>query len=515
MRVEVFCREVMIIGCGPTGVTLANLLGELGCSVTVLERDTEVYPIPRATHIDEETQRNFQATGLMAQLASFTQQFGVMQFVDEKGGVLFEETIQDRRSLHGYSGSCFFDQPAFERVLRDGLSRFPRVSLQTGVQVQGIEERSDGVTVFAKRLSDGALLQFQSAWVVGCDGGQSLTRESIGVPMDSFAPKRRWVIVDSLLKDPADARLLPDKFQYVFDRARLTILAYGFGANRRWEFQVNDGEKWPDDADVLRWVSAFIDPQRLNITRIVPYSHNSLVAQRWRVGRVFLAGDAAHMMPPSAGQGMCSGIRDAINLAWKLAAVVMGAANVKLLDSYAEERRPHNIAVLKSALFISDRLQADDAFERWWRKFQAQVISVAPPLQALLRHLSMRRPPLQVGFVERASRLAGLHIPQVRVEWQGQEALLDDVFGYRFALLVKSEALTASNTESITEWAARRGVGFWRLGVDVVEQDGALEQWLNGAKADFVLARPDRCIFGAGAMSQFPQIQASFDAWWS
>ncbi len=509
---EIHNCDVAIIGCGPTGVVLANLLGELGCKVVVLERETGIYPIPRATHIDEETQRNFQATGLMAELAQYTDPFGVMQFVDEKGSVLFEDIIQDTRSLHGYSGSCFFDQPAFERILRDGLLRFSNVSLHAGVAAECLDDTGDGVTISAKRLSDSASLVFKSGWVVGCDGGQSLTRDAVGVCMDSFARKRRrWVIVDSLLKDMADAALIPDRFRYVFDPVRLTILAYGFGANRRWEFQLNEGEEIPDDAEVLRWLSAFIDPQRLNITRIVTYSHNAVVAKNWRVGRVFVAGDAAHMMPPSAGQGMCSGIRDAINLAWKLAVVVTGNANAELLDSYVQERRPHNIAVLKGTLFISDRLQADNALERWWRKLQAQIIAAIPPLQALLRHWSLRRPPLQSGFIDKTSRLAGRHIPQVKVEWMGSEVLLDDVFRYRFALLVKPELLT----ESIINWAAKRSIAVWRLGTDFHERQKLLEQWMREESLDFVLVRPDRYIFGAGPICEFEQTQASFDDWWN
>ena len=262
---------------------------------------------------------------------------------------------------------------------------------------------------------------------------------------------------------------------------------------------------------MLGWVKPFIDPRRLNVTRIVSYSHNSLVAKNWRVGRVFVAGDAAHMMPPSAGQGMCSGVRDAINLAWKLAAVLSGHAKPELLESYERERRPHYIQILKATLFFSERLQADNAFQRWLRKFWLQTLGAIPPLQALFRYLTLRRPPLESGFLHTASRLAGRHLPQVRVEWQGKSALLDDVLGYRFVLLVK----TASLPESVVTWAARRNIGILRIGTDFTEPQNELANWMRAEKLDFVLARPDRYIFSAGTINKLAQTQASFDVWWN
>lgn len=501
--------DVVIIGCGPTGVVLATLLGQLGCKVLVIEREPDIYPIPRAAHIDEETQRNFQATGLMAQLSQHMAPFGFIDFVDEKGMVLAEDKVRIAKNPHGYVGSCYFDQPAFERILRDGLARYPKVVVRTGVKAERIEEHGDGITVFARSLDDDSPLAFRASWLVGCDGGQSLTRSVLGLEMESFAPKRRWLIVDTRLKDMGDAALLPNRFRYVLNPERLTIFANGIGANRRWEFQLSDGEEMPNEANVLRWVSPFIDPKRLDVTRIISYSHNSLVAKHWRIGRVFVAGDAAHMMPPSAGQGMCSGVRDAMNLAWKLASVISGQAKTELLDSYGQERRPHIIQILKGTLFLSERLQAHTAFQRWWRKFQLQTFSAAPPLQQIFRRLTLRRPPLQTGFIEKVSRLAGQHLPQVKIERKGTEVLLDDLLGYRFALLVKPELLT----DSTSDWASRRNIGVWQLGTDLADQQDELSRWMEMENLDFVLVRPDRYIFGAGLMGRLAQTQASFEGW--
>lgn len=508
---EIYNSDVVVIGCGPTGVVLANLLGQLGCNVIVIEREHNIYPFPRAAHIDEETQRNFQTTGLMPQLSQHMAPFGYIDVVDEKGTILAEDKVHIASNLHGYFGSCYFDQPAFERILRDGLSRYPQVHLLTGVEAESVEDKGRGVTVLARRTADAATLIVNASWLVGCDGGQSRIRDKFGVEMESFAQKRRWLIVDTLLKDMADAALLPNRFRYVLNPDRLTIFANGIGPNRRWEFQLSEGEKVPDTANVLRWVAPFIDPQRLDVTRIVSYTHNSLVAKSWRIGSIFLAGDAAHMMPPSAGQGMCSGVRDAMNLAWKLTAVVSGRAKPELLNTYGEERRPHYIQLLKGTLFLSERLQAHNALQRWWRKLSLQVLNKAPRLRSIFRRLTLRRPPLKSGFIANSARLAGHHLPQVEVKWNGGNALLDDVLGYRFALLVKPETLT----DSVVEWAAKHNIGVWQLGKDLVEHHGTLAQWMREDGLEFILVRPDRYVFGAGAMRELAQTQASFEAWWN
>lgn len=501
--------DVVIIGCGPTGVVLANLLGQLGHRVAVIERDAEVFPIPRATHIDEETMRNFQTTGLMPQLLEYCTPFGKIDVVNQAGTVLFETPVSYPEVMHGYAASHFFHQPSFERVLREGLRRYPSVSLHLGCEVDGIKDTGAEVTVYAREVDGAAITAFQTAWVVGCDGGRSFTRSLFNITMESLAPKRQWMIVDVLLKDKNAAELLPGNFRYVLDPDRLTILAYGIGANRRWEFQLEEGETIPDDAEVLRWVARYIDLDRVEVLRITNYAHNALIAHQWRVGRVFVAGDAAHMMPPSAGQGLCSGVRDAINLAWKLDAVIAHQAQPNLLDTYALERRYHLKEVLKGTLFIGQLLKAENVLQEWWREKRLQLINSLPALQAFMRRLSLRRPALQEGYVAGALAVGGHHLPQVTVRYQDQDCLIDDALGYRFALLAKPTILTPE----VKTWARQRGIGVWVMGQDLIETDGYLSRWLHEKKLEFVLVRPDHLIFGGGKASQLAQLQAEYDSW--
>jgi 3-(3-hydroxy-phenyl)propionate hydroxylase len=325
--------------------------------------------------------------------------------------------------------------------------------------------------------------------------------------MEEIAPKRPWLIVDTLLRDMDDADLLPGCFRYVLARERLTVYAHGIGPNRRWEFQLGDHEAIPSREEVLRWVSTFVDPARLEVTRIVPYAHTSLLAKRWRVGRVLLAGDAAHMMPPSAGQGMCSGIRDAVNLAWKLHRVLAGMARAGLLDSYGRERGPHVRDILAGTLFINRRLEAETPFQRWRRRQELRLVMALPRLAEYFRRQGLRRPRIRDGFLDAASQLAGHPFPQFDAGRDEAARRLDDLIGYRFALVAAPDALSATDLD----WAASRAVGVWRPGVDFADTNGRVTAWMRDRRIAFALVRPDRCIFAAGASSALQRAREAFD----
>jgi 3-(3-hydroxy-phenyl)propionate hydroxylase len=493
--------DVLIIGCGPTGLVLSTLLAGLGVRVTVLERDADVYPTPRATHIDEETLRNFQATGAMAKLEVHTAPFGRVDIVDEDGASLLADEVGDPAAPHGYLGSRFFDQAAFERVLRAELGRHAHARLVTGVEAAALEDDGAAVTVRVKDVATGATSHLRAPWVVGCDGGRSFVREAIGAEMELVAPKRHWLIVDTLLRDPADADKLPGNFRYVLDPARLTIYAHGFGRNRRWEFQLGDDGAAPDEATLRGWLARYVDPERVDIVRVAPYAHRSLVARRWRAGRVLLAGDAAHMMPPSAGQGMCSGVRDAVNLAWKLQRVVTGGAGAALLDTYERERSRHVCEILEGTLAIGTRLEAQGAFARWRRRVELKLIANLPTaLQGVIRQHMIRRPTLVGGLLDGVSALHGVHLPQVEAWRDGARCPSDDLLGYRFALV----SLAPVGPRELQRAVALE-VAPWRLGADLAEVDGALARWMRERDVEFALVRPDRVVFSAGRLDDLPR----------
>jgi 3-(3-hydroxy-phenyl)propionate hydroxylase len=486
--------QVLIIGCGPTAVVLANILGKAGIKVAIIEKEKDVYPVPRATHIDEETLRNFQATGLMNNLIRHTTTFGYVEIVDEKGNILLEENTRDPNSRSGYEGSCFFDQPAFERVLRTELENFPDVNLFSGTEAVEAEYYSDFIKILVRDIFTGDKFQLDAEWIIGCDGGKSFVREQGGITMDSFAPKKYWLIVDSILKNPKDACLLPDRFRYLLNPERLTLYAYGFGNNRRWEFQMEDGEKIPDKKTIYSWLEKFIETDKLEITRIMPYSHNSLIARSWRKGRMFIAGDAAHMMPPSAGQGLCSGVRDAINLGWKLIEVINNGAAPCILDTYQEERKPHVEEILKGALFISEGINPGNELKKRFRNLLLKIIGNLPPLQSLLRNASIRKRPFESGFLGKTGKLTGHQLPQFKITKYDENLWSDNLLDFRFNLINVSGTFSGETLSLLDN-----------LGIKLINQEpdfryfqNDFQNWLKENKTDYAIVRPDRVIYSTG-----------------
>ena len=339
--------DVAIIGLGPTGAVLANLCGLYGLRTVVFERSTEPFAQPRACHLDAEIARviaqcGLDATGLLTVSAG-------MEFVDAAGHRLFTFEGFERAPLLGWHEDYVFVQPELDALLRGGLDRFECVDVRLGQPAPGVQE-----------------LLGDARFVVGCDGASSGVRAGIGAQLGDLGFDQEWLVVD-LDVTPAFADQLPAIIQQVCDPTRAATFVPSHGTHRRWEFRLHHGER-PDAWQLLeRWgVSA----ANARLLRAAPYRFHALVADRWRGGpdgRVFIAGDAAHQMPPFMGQGMCSGIRDAAGLAWRLHGVIRGTSRDEVLDDYQRERLPHVEAVTQLSIEagrLIDSLAADLAAGR-------------------------------------------------------------------------------------------------------------------------------------------------------
>lgn len=470
--------HTVIIGGGPTGLVLANLLGTSGLRVAIVESDIDVYPVPRATHLDEETLRNFQLTGLMPELEQYTSPFGKMEIVNKKGATLFQQYIQQTSVQHGYEGSRFFYQPAFERILRKGLQRYPNITFLAGYRALDITEQAETVTATIQSITTSETIEINSNWAIGCDGGKSLVRTKLGIQMEMLAPSHDWMIVDTVLKNPADAVLLPDKFRYILGQERISLFAYGFGNNNRWEFQLNTGEATPSDSTVLSWVAKDIALEKIDVTRIARYAHQSLVAKKWKSGRILLAGDAAHMMPPTAGQGLCSGVRDAVNLAWKLEAVIKANAPIKLLDTYEQERKQNLMEICQRAIFFSNRIQAGSKSARLLRTIELRLIENIAPLKKFLNYRYNSPPVLKQGWFVASSNLAGTHLPQI--------ATAGDATTYQWQLVYNAQLLNNYQLSKLKNKALH------------LVCNSEVSKWLHKNKSSFALVRPDKIVFATG-----------------
>ena len=317
--------DVIVVGLGPTGATLANILGGYGLNVLVLEREAGVYPLPRAVHFDDEAMRVFQSIGLSDDIVDDVRVNVGTKFVDKNQNLLLDWSRPQEIGPLGWYPSYRFHQPDLEARLNAGIATHDNVMVMRSATVTGIEMDDAGVTVsFSK---DGASFNERAAYVVGSDGARSVVRAAIGGEWEDLGFKERWLVVDVQLT--ADRSDLGDYTIQTCDRARPTTYVRCPRDWRRWEISLLPHET-PEDVtqDEFIWtnVRPAITPDEGEVRRKAVYHFESKLAEKWRSGRAFVAGDAAHLMPPFMGQGMCTGIRDAANLGWKLVAVLKWGA---------------------------------------------------------------------------------------------------------------------------------------------------------------------------------------------
>ena len=395
--------QVAIIGAGPVGLMIANLLGAAGVDVVVLERNPELLGLPRAIAYDAETLRMFSQIGLFDSITSGLIPDPRVVYLNARGRKLME--MEPPRSPFGHSPLGTFYQPTFERVLLAGLARFETVHVAFAHNVTDLDQDAAGVTLRVATASGEQLLRAE--FVVACDGGASTTREKIGVRMVGATYTQRWLVVDARIENHG-----VDKITFRCDPRRPSVQLPAVGSRVRWEFMQLPGENADDllrDDRIRALLAPFVDWADVEIERKTVYAFHARVADHWRNARVFLAGDAAHLMPPFAGQGMNGGMKDAVNLSWKLAAVLAGSAPADILDTYETERADHLRAMVK----LSRRLGA--------------VIMPTNRAMASLRDAAFACLNLSSGirsFIRQGGLLPPPHISRSALTASGKDALI-------------------------------------------------------------------------------------------
>jgi 3-(3-hydroxy-phenyl)propionate hydroxylase len=477
--------DVAIVGFGPVGAQLAALLGRRGVRVTVIERDAGVYPLPRAAHIDHQGLRLLQEIGCLDALIPDMMVNPGIDFTTADGELLVR-IPGDIPSVSGLPASMYFFQPIFDQTVRETAASCPTVDVRLEAEMTGFEQADDHVRV-EMRDAGGATSSLTASWLVGCDGAWSPVREAAGIKLDDLDFHENWVVVDLLLKREVPG--LPKRAVTVCDPARPTTMIPIPGGRFRIEMQVMNGDGSPEEVQrperILELVSRWVPPEAVEVERSAVYNFHGLVARPWKVGRVLLAGDAAHQMPPFLGQGMCSGLRDAGNLAWKLDHVIRLSAPESLLETYEQERRPHVTSIVKAAVefgritCITDPAEAAERDRRW----------LVDPRPAA-RRLPFSLPDLQPGPLV----LAGggeLFIQSESPEGDGTR--LDDVVGQRF--LVVSAAGQPNGRWA--EWWSQE-IGALVSEADALPGGAQIRRWLAARKADVALIRPDRYVMATG-----------------
>jgi 3-(3-hydroxy-phenyl)propionate hydroxylase len=503
--------DVAIIGYGPTGETAALLLGQLGVRTVVLERDLDPYSHARAVAVDDEVLRIWQRVGLAERLKADMRLDVHARWKTPAGRITFE--THPTRSDCGHTPLAMIYQPAMDAVLREAVAGHQSVDVRLGEEVTAIDQDSDRVRLTTRRRADGREQTVTARYALACDGGSSGARTALGIRLTGATYEEPWVVIDAKVK-----RWWPEHAALTFwaDRERPAVDIPTALGHHRWEFPLREGES-REDAESEEFLWRFlrthgVTPEHVEIVRHVVYVHHLRRAEHWRSGRVLLLGDAAHMTPPWAGQGMCAGVRDASNLTWKVAAVLRGMAPESLLDTYQTEREPHVHEMQQVARFLGWLIGARNPLVAGARDWGCGALHRLPVIRGWVRELGFRRKPrLRAGFGARPAARAnpiGRLLPQPRVATlDGRVRPLDDVLGPGFAVL----GLGADPREGLPpgivaawerldpRWLTVRPVEepLSHEG-EIADVDQTLVPLMRRYGATHVAVRPDRYVFDAG-----------------
>jgi 3-(3-hydroxy-phenyl)propionate hydroxylase len=485
---------VVIIGAGPAGIAAATLLGQYGVETLVLDRHETVYPLPRAVHADDEVHRIIARLGIGEEFAANSRPALGLRLIDPTMQVLTEiPRSTELSAAHGFPQMNMFDQPELEAMLRANVKRYPQVTIRGNVEVTSVSQNQNGrVRVsFLDRVRGGEQ-SVQAHYVLGCDGANSLARASIGAHMYGLPFTQDWLVID--VNTDVDLGQWEGCHQLCNPERGGTYMRVS-ETRYRWEFQLVDGETVAD-YQTLAAVEPLIRPwlgdtpiDALELVRVTAYTFRAQVASRWRDRNVFILGDAAHLTPPFVGQGLAAGLRDAMNLTWKLVGVLDGTLPESVLDTYEQERKLHAAAMILMAVSVGAAMTGGGrvgdlirhtVFPRMQNlRLPGTRVSaadgVAPGLRSSGLVVKSRTP----------GGLAGTLCPNP-VLHEGQR--FDEVVGNRFALITSTPLSDAQRSALSSRGAV----------VVPAAAGSGLERWLRDGRATAAIVRPDRAVMQAG-----------------
>lgn len=500
--------QVLIVGTGPAGLTMANLLGSAGIRTLVIEKDEQLSLIPKALLVDDEFFRLLATAGLGDAIKAhgvFPISFDYYSPIGFRIG-----HVEARITEHNYSLRTATFQPEFEKILCDGAKRFPNVSIAFGEELIDLAQNASGVTASVKKGEE--IVRYDVAYIVAADGSHSTCRKLLDIPFDEVVKFGDRHIVVDVLEDPDDSKVALTKLGW---RRNFVSLPSPNGG-RRYECSLDDDETDEavlEDTALATLLRPICDLGRLRVIRKAVYAFHSRLARRLQAGRVFLVGDSAHIMPIFGSQGMNSGARDVKNLAWKLVSVLQGKAAPALLDTYHEERYDHLVDTIRIAT-ANGKLQSVRLLPLTLsRDLLLGALSIVPAIQNWVRDMRyIPKPYLTSGFLikprARSSGLVGRVIPNPTLRVAGKTTLLDDFIGAGFALVgVEPDgAPPAALNHPLWRTLEATRIVLHRPGTDVRQLDGitsaeiADERFVSALRhhaGQWLVVRPDRIVAAA------------------
>ncbi|WP_299152865.1 bifunctional 3-(3-hydroxy-phenyl)propionate/3-hydroxycinnamic acid hydroxylase [uncultured Acinetobacter sp.] len=506
-----YTTEVAILGAGPVGLTLANYLSKQGIQVTVVEQLDSLIDYPRAIGIDDESLRTIQSLGLVDQVLPHTTPNHAMRFLTPKGRCFAD--IQPLTREFGFSRRNAFIQPQVDRVLLEGLKQYKNTEVLFSRHLTDFSQNDDGVTLNVQ-TKEGGTETIQAQYLIACDGGNSYVRRTLGVAFDGETAPNQWIVID-IENDP----LATPHIYLCCDPVRPYVSAALPHGIRRFEFMVMPGETQEElsqPENIAKLLSKVLPTtDGIEVIRQRVYTHNARIADKFRVDRILLAGDAAHIMPVWQGQGYNSGMRDAFNLAWKMALVIQGKAGPALLDSYQIERKDHAKAMIDLSVMAGHVLAPPKKWQGFVRDGIAYALNYIKPIKQYL--LEMRFKPMPkyhdgalIPHNSKNSPVGKMFIqPQVRVG-SGETVLLDEVIGNDFAIIAWGvDPKWGLSAENLQKWQ-KLGVKFIQV-LPAIQMDNPQRQhykhvitigdmgtdiraWFGQTSESVVILRPDRFV---------------------
>ena len=463
--------DVTIVGLGPAGGTLANLLAMHGFSILILDREKSFYPLPRAVHFDDEIMRVFQTIGITKDFLKHTIINKGTKFVNSKDKVILDWPRPKKITDNGWYPSYRFHQPDLEKKLRKKLKNYKKVSIEQNSEVKKIINSKNQVDIIYANIISHKEYIVRSKYLVGCDGANSITRKQMKTTMDNLGFTQKWAVVDLILKKKKNN--LPDRTIQYSNPKQPATYCRNVGKRRRWEFAI---KKNHSDKKVLseRYIWNFLKPwlkkSEAIIERKTIYTFESAIARKWRKGRVFIAGDAAHLMPPFMGQGMCAGIRDASNLAWKIANCLRNKFNETLLNTYQSERSLNVKEYIETTMRMGEFVNAVESI---------QITDNIRSDNKGIKSMQSIKPKLGKGLGNLKDKNRGKTFPQFKLK---NNKTLDNNFSKKGMIVLSSDV----NPKTSKYYSILKAKNFSNV-----------SRYLKNIKSKAILVRPDRFILAS------------------
>ena len=473
--------DVAIVGFGPTGGTLANLLALQGFSILIIEKEKSFYPLPRAVHFDDEIMRVFQTIGITDKFLKHTIINKGTKFVNSKNRVVLDWPRPRSITENGWYPSYRFHQPDLERKLRRRLKDFKKVSVMQNTKVNSLKEEKNLVKICIENINNNKISEIRAKYIIGCDGARSTIRKQIKAKFQNLGFTQKWAVVDLILKK--NKKELPDRTIQYSNSKRPATYCRNVGKRRRWEFAINNKEsekKVLSNSYIWNFLKPWLKPSEALMERKTIYTFQSAISKKWKKGRVFLAGDAAHLMPPFMGQGMCAGVRDASNLAWKIAYCLKNNHSEKLLNTYQSERYSNVIEYIKTTVKMGEFVNAVGTSNI------TGEVSSTPNGQKSMKSI---KPKLGKGLGKINDKNRGKIFPQFKLK-NGKS--LDNKF-FDKPLLIISSKYKKKLPKKINYINSNTAKG--------------LNEYMLNLKIDAFVVRPDRFILNSINLNKFDNLK--------